>query len=91
MAEVYIKVKKDKVSDRDTRRRQRCPTHSLIKALYTFTRPHIRLPQKITGLVRRFLLTRRNMPSGKIHCCHIIISRGLRKNIPLSKMSCFVM
>ena len=42
-------------------------------------------------LVRRFLFRRRNMSSSETHGCHIIFSTELiRKNIPLSKMSCFV-
>ena len=41
------------------------------------------LPYKLTGLVKRFLLRRKNMYSSKIHCCYIIISTELKAKATL--------
>ena len=43
----------------------------------------------ITGLVRKFLLRRRNMSLSKIHCCYIIISTELKKKHTLGQDKLF--
>ena len=47
------------------------------------------LPPKITGLVRRFLLRRRNMSLRKIHCCYIIISTEFKEKHTLEQHELF--
>ena len=47
------------------------------------------LPYKLTGLVKRFLLRRKNMSSSKIHCCYIIISTELKEKPTLEQDELF--
>ena len=47
------------------------------------------LPHKITGLVRRFLLRRRNTSLSKIHCCSIIICTELKEKYTLEQDELF--
>ena len=62
-----------------------CPTHEAYQGLIYFFNWLLKIERssqtychkihlKITGLDRSFLLGRRNMSSGKKHCCYIIIS-----------------
>ena len=45
---------------------------------------------KITELVRRFLIRRRNIFLGKIHFCYVIISTELKEKHSLSKTCCLL-
>ena len=98
VAEFYYSEKGiEEASDIYLRRGQRVP-HSLV-----LPRPYIlfltiersyqthsqNMHLKIAGLVRRFLLRRRNMSLSKIHCYFIIISTELKEKHNLEKDELF--